>query len=60
MLWHCVPGEVVLSIYFNFVYVVVIIFISVSFYFSIVSGYGYIFANEFVTKEYQKLTEINN
>ena len=49
-----------LSIYFNFVYVVVIIFISVSFYFSIVSGYDYIFANEFVTKEYQKLTEINN
>ena len=33
---------------------------SVSFYFSIVSGYGCMFDNEFQTKEYQKLTEINN
>ena len=58
MLRHCVAREVVLSIYFNFVYVVVNFYFS--FYFSIVSAYGYMFANEFETKEYQKLTEINN
>ena len=36
MLQHCDPREVVLSVDFDFVYVVV------NFYVSIVSGYGYV------------------
>ena len=43
MLQHCVPREVVLSVDCDFVCVVVLlIFISVNFYFPIVSGYHHV------------------
>ena len=49
MLQHCVPREVVLSVDFDFVcLVVLLIFISVNFYFSIVSGYDYCVPREVV------------
>ena len=41
MVLHCVPREVVLSVDFDFVYVVVN-FISGNLYFSTVSGYGHV------------------
>ena len=55
MLQHCVPREVVLSVDFDFVCVVVLlIFIFPSFLGMIM------YANEFKAKENQKLTEIKN
>ena len=58
MLQHCDPREVVLSVDFDFVYVVVN-FILVNFIFPSFLGMV-MYTNEFKTKESQKLTEIKN
>ena len=58
MLQHCVPREVVLSD-FDFVYVVVHFYFSSFLFFHLFQGMVK-YANEFKTKENQKLTEIKN
>ena len=58
MLQHCVPREEVLSD-FDFVYVVFPFLFQLIFIFSSYLGMV-MYANEFKTKENQKLTEIKN